>query len=65
MVETSESNHLIIEDNFMSMRLENMFNLNCWLAMIPGRAFDVDGFPIDKSIDPAIQLSQLLMALST
>lgn len=54
----------IIEDNFMSMRLENMLNLNCWLAMIPGRALDVDGFPIDKSIDPAVQLSQLLMALS-
>merc|ERR1712232_799198 len=54
----------IIEDNFMSMRLENMLNLNCWLAMIPGRALDTDGFPIDKSINPAVQLSQLLMALS-
>ena len=54
----------VIEDNFMSMRLENILNLNCWLAMIPGRALDKDGIPIDKSIDPAIKLSQLLMALS-
>ena len=54
----------VIEDNFMSMRLENILNLNCWLAMIPGRALDEEGIPIDKSIDPAIKLSQLLMALS-
>lgn len=55
---------LISEDNFMTMKLDNILNINCWLAMIQGPQLDDEGFPIGNSTDPNIKVEQLLLALS-
>ena len=54
----------IIEDRFMEMQLENMLNLNCWLAMIPSPEIDDKGLLVNTTADLSIELVQLLMSLS-
>jgi hypothetical protein len=54
----------VIEDSFMTMQLENILNLNCWLTMIPAPELDENGLPVNTTVEPSLSLSQLLMALS-
>ena len=54
----------IIEDRIMEMQLENILNLNCWLAMIPTPDIDVKSLMANTTEKLDIEIAQLLMTIS-